>query len=226
MKRKNVLPSIRRIFVQAEGRDEWGNRYFKLAVRDSNLNLPPFSVDQISRDPQAIYSRLSNAGVNVLSAAAKSQLLSMLQSHEQMKPSFRVATRLGWNNGAIVRPETIIGRPKKPIEQALGTLDPHMLAKYRVRGTLPEWQENVARLCIGNCRLTFAVCLALTGPILRLVSGPRGGGFQFWGPPETGKSTSAVVAGSVFDECTGRGRLIDEGYADGGLTESTLFGLR
>jgi uncharacterized protein (DUF927 family) len=73
----------------------------------------------------------------------------MLQGHQQVKPSFRVATRLGWNKGAIVRPDGIIGKPKRPIELALGSLDPHMLAKYRVRGTLPEWQGRIADLSSG-----------------------------------------------------------------------------
>ena len=198
MKKKKLLPSISRIFVKGEGQDEWGNRYFKLAVKDSAINLAPFSLGQISSDPQIVYSRLSNAGVSVLSTAAKGQLLAMLQDHEKTKPSFRVATRLGWNSGALVRPDQVIGRPKKPIELALGGLDQPMLAKYRVRGTLKGWQAKVAKVCTGNSRLMFTVSLAFTGPILRLVTGPRGGGFQFSGPRETGKTTGGMVAGSVW----------------------------
>ncbi len=78
-KEKVLLPLIARVFVQSEGKDEWGNRYFKLAVKDSQIDLPPFSLDQISSDPQIVYSRLSNAGVSVLSTAAKTQVLNMLQ---------------------------------------------------------------------------------------------------------------------------------------------------
>jgi putative DNA primase/helicase len=78
------------------------------------------------------------------------------------------------------------------------SLDQQMLAKYRVRGTLEEWQANIASLCTGNSRLVFAVSLAFTGPILRFVRGPRGGGFQLCGPKETGKTTAAMVAGSVW----------------------------
>src|SRR5262249_13500048 len=37
-----------------------------------------------------------------------------------------------------------------------------------------------------------------TGPSLRFVRGPRGGGFQFWGDKETGKTTATMVAGSVW----------------------------
>jgi hypothetical protein len=213
MTKKKLLALNPRVFVKGEGKDEWGNRYFKLAVKDSAIDLPPFSLDQISSDPQVVYSRLSNAGVNVLSTAAKTQLLNMLQGHRQKPPTFQVATRLGWNGGALVRPGVVIGTPKNPIEQALGGLDQHMLAKYRVRGTLQEWQTNVAQVCTDNSRLMFAVNLALTGPILRLVAGPRGGGFQFWGLPETGKTTAAMVAGSVWGCHRGAGNL-EIGFAE------------
>jgi putative DNA primase/helicase len=198
MKDKKVLALNPRVFVKGEGQDEWGHRYFKLAVKDSAIDLPPFSLDQISSDPKIVYSRLSNAGVNVLSAAAKNQLLNMLQGHEQQPSTFQVATRLGWNSGALVRPRVVIGTPTNPIERALGGLDQQMLAKYRVRGTLKDWQTKVAEVCTDNSRLILAISLAFTGPILRLVAGPRGGGFQFSGPPETGKTMAGMVGGSVW----------------------------
>ena len=153
--------------------------------------------------------------------------MNMLQAHEQTKASFKVATRLGWNSGALVRPGVVIGTPKKPIEQALGGLDPNMLAKYRVRGPLKDWQTNIAKVCTGNTRLMFAVSVALTGPILRLVAGPRGGGFQFWGPKETGKTTAAMVAGSVWGCHRGAGNP-EIGFAEswnstGGKIEVTAL---
>jgi hypothetical protein len=54
-------------------------------------------------------------------------------------------------------------------------------------------------------KLMFAVSLAFTGPILRFVRGPRGGGFQLWGDQETGKTTATMVAGSVWGCNTGTG---------------------
>ena len=198
MSKKALVPSISQIFVKGEGRDEWGNRYIKLAVKGSTVSLPPFRLDQISDDPKSFYSVLTNAGVTVVSALAKNQLLGMLQDYEPTESSFTVATRLGWNGRVIVRPDHVIGKPKVPVEPALGGLDAHMLAKYRVRGTLQDWQTKIAEPCVGNTRLMFAVSLAFTGPILRLVSGHRGGGFQFNGPRETGKTTVAMLSGSVW----------------------------
>ena len=56
----------------------------------------------------------------------------------------------------------------------------------------------MASFVLGNSRLMFAVALAFTGPILRFVEGVQSGGFQIYGDAETGKSTAAMVAGSVW----------------------------
>jgi putative DNA primase/helicase len=191
--------------IKGEGRDEWGNRYFKLAVSGSEIDLPPFSMGEISSNPEGLYSALSNAGLNVFTRKVKNKLLELLQARKQVPPTFKVATRLGWNSGAIVRPDEIVGSPRPSLETEFGDLDHQMLAKYRVRGTLEEWQANIASLCTGNSRLIFALSLAFTGPILRFVRGPRGGGFQFWGKKETGKTTAAMVAGSAWGCHTGTG---------------------
>jgi hypothetical protein len=214
MSKKASISSISQIVVTGEGRDEWGNRYIKLAVKGATINLPPFRLDQIGDDPKDLYSRLNNAGMAVLTPAAKNQLLNMLQDYKPTEPSFTVATRLGWNGRVIVRPDQVIGKPKVPVELALSGLDIHMLAKYRVRGTLQDWQTNVAEVCTGNTRLMFAVSLAFTGPILRLVSGPRGGGFQFNGPRETGKTTAGMLSGSVW------GCRRDAGNSEIGFSET------
>ena len=59
----------------------------------------------------------------------------------------------------------------------------------------------------------FSVSLAFTGPILPLVTGPKAGGFQIWGAPETGKTTAAMVAGSVWGCHRGEGHR-ERGFAE------------
>jgi putative DNA primase/helicase len=214
MKNKKSLDPTSKIIIEGEGRDEWGNRYLKLAVKESNLNIPPFSMGHIVSNPERIYTALSNAGVNVFSSSSKNQVLDLLEAHKPSAPSFKVVTRLGWNSGAIVRPDGVIGSPKRHLETSFGDLDHQVLAKYRVRGTLAEWQAKIAAVCPGNSRLMFALSLAFTGPILKLVTGPKGGGFQFWGEKETGKTTAAMVAGSVW------GCHTDSGHQEIGFAES------
>ena len=59
----------------------------------------------------------------------------------------------------------------------------------------------------------FSIALAFTGPILPFVSGPRTGGFQISGAAETGKTTAATVAGSVWGCHPGAERQ-EKGFAE------------
>jgi hypothetical protein len=66
VKKKNISKVRSRVLIQGEGRDEWGNRYYKLAVKGSSVDLPPFSMEQIGSDPDSLYKALSNVGLNIL----------------------------------------------------------------------------------------------------------------------------------------------------------------
>lgn len=202
-----------RVVIEGEGRDEWGNRYFKFLVVGSDHDIPPISVEQLLNDPKPLFTALGNAGWNAFIPKVRNQLLGKLQKRKPKASSFEVVTRLGWNSGAFVLADKVVGHPKKRLEKALGDLDQAMLQKYRAKGTLKQWQEKIAVPCSGNSRLMFAVSLAFTGPILPFVRGPRAGGFQIWGPAETGKTTAAMVAGSVWG-CHRREGRREKGFAE------------
>jgi putative DNA primase/helicase len=190
--------AARRVRIVGEGLDELGNRYLKLRVKGSNQDIPAFKIANLVTDPTQIFAALANAGWNGLTSKARNEVLNKLEKRKHKEPTFKVATRLGWNGDAFVLPGQIFGDPEMPLEMVFGDLDPTMLAKYGTRRSLRDWQDKVCRPCFNNSRLIFSVCLAFTGPILRFVSGPKGGGFQLWGDPETGKTTAAIVAGSVW----------------------------
>lgn len=67
---------------------------------------------------------------------------------------------------------------------------------FKTRGTLPEWCDNVAALCVGNSRLVFAPCLAFAAPLLWPL-GMESGGFSFVGKSSGGKTTALRVGASV-----------------------------
>jgi putative DNA primase/helicase len=208
-KQANLLAKVK---IVGEGFDDVGGRYLKLKVIGSTRNLPAYSMDQILK-PDRIYRDLSDAGANVFSQVAQRQLRDMLQNFKPQEPSFSVVTRLGSFGRYYVRPKGVIGKPLKPVELALSSLDPHMLSKYRTRGTLQEWNEKIGSLCKGNSRLMFGASLACTGPILRFVSGPRTGGFQIIGPAEKGKTAKAMVAGSIWG-CHRDSARKEKGFAE------------
>jgi putative DNA primase/helicase len=213
IKKSKSLVHAAQVRIVGEGRDEWGRRYFKFIVQGSNVNIPPFSVEQIMHDNgKQLFTALANAGWNAFTAKARNELLHKLQDRKPRDPSFKVITRLGWARGAYVFPDEISGTPDTPLEPTFSGLDHSMLGKYRAKGTLEDWQKNIARQCTGNSRLMFAVSLAFTGPVLRLAAGPKSGGFQIWGEAEAGKTTAAMVAGSVWGCHRSEGRR-DRGCA-------------
>lgn len=68
--------------------------------------------------------------------------------------------------------------------------------KFAVKGTLGEWQENVAKHCVGNSRLAFGVSVAFAAVLLPILE-MQSGGFNFRAETSSGKTTAAKVSGSV-----------------------------
>lgn len=211
-KPKDQQPNLP-VTIVGEGRDEWGKRYFKFAISGSQQDIRPFSVDEIIDGPDLLYKELSNAGANIFTQAVKSRLLNHIEGRKPEESTFKVVTRFGWTNGCFVLPGEMIGTPKIPIELAFSGLDQRMLDKYRCKGSLQEWQDNIGALCNGNSRLMFSASLACTGPILRFVTGPRSGGFQISGPGETGKTTAMMVSGSIWG-CHRSPERQEKGFAE------------
>ena len=67
---------------------------------------------------------------------------------------------------------------------------------FAARGTLTEWRDNVAALCVGNTRLVFAVSAAYAAPLLYLTK-DESGGFHLAGNSSDGKTSVLVAASSV-----------------------------
>jgi putative DNA primase/helicase len=68
---------------------------------------------------------------------------------------------------------------------------------YQARGNLADWRRELAALAVGNSRLEFALSLAFAGPLMPL-TGDDGAGCNFYGTTSTGKSTTQIVAASVW----------------------------
>jgi putative DNA primase/helicase len=182
--------------IVGEGYDEAGRRYFQIEIEGSEPLT--FAAETILTDPNRLFRALANAGVNCFSSKSRADIIGEIQSFTADRPSFRVATKLGSFHKQFVLPSKVYGTSKLPTVVVLDDLDPAMVSKYRTRGTPEEWKTNIAAPSDGNSRLMFAVSLALTGPTLPYVKGPRTGGFQIYGPAEVGKSTVASLAGSVW----------------------------
>lgn len=67
---------------------------------------------------------------------------------------------------------------------------------FKTRGTLADWRENVASLCVNNSRLAFAVSMAFAAPLL-FPLGMESGGFSLVGKSSGGKTTVEKVGASA-----------------------------
>lgn len=99
--------------------------------------------------------------------------------------------RLGWHGYRYVLPDAIFGEGGN--EEINYTQENSL---FRCSGELGQWQEHIGRYCRGNTLLMLVTAFALTGPLLHLC-GVEGGGLHLFGPSSTGKTTLALLAGSL-----------------------------
>lgn len=111
-------------------------------------------------------------------------------------------TQAGWLDGrsVFIRPDGVISKG----EGSDVLYEPPSLSlamAFCQKGTLTEWQNEVAALARGNKLAVFAICAALTGPLLNLV-GFVGGGYHLCGRSSRGKTTLSQLAASVWHDAT------------------------
>lgn len=197
-----VLVSAR-FEVAAEARDaeggEWG-LLLRWEDRDGCKHQWVMPRSMLHGDAAKIAERLESGGLAcVVGSTAYFHLKRFLASVE---PTHRVAcvTRTGWHASAgkhvFVSPwgRTYGGAGTEVILQS----DRLIAADtFTTAGTLADWQREIASYAVGNDRLALFVAAAFAGPLLDLTS-ESSGGINLFGKSQTGKTTCAVAAGSVW----------------------------
>ena len=127
------------------------------------------------------------------SGAARAKLGDYLS---QVTPTVfaRSTERTGWHGTAFVTPRRTFGDDGERVLYQAESLKGATLGE---RGTLADWQREVAALCVGNSRLVFAVSCAFAAPLL----GPAesdSGGFHLRSGSSTGKTRALKAAASVY----------------------------
>ena len=109
------------------------------------------------------------------------------------KNEVAIASRIGFSENVYVRPDLIIGETQEEIILDTAIQD----ESYGTSGTLQEWNDLIARWCIGNSRLIFAISSAFASILLQPCDMPNFG-FHFVGNSSSGKTTCLNIAASVF----------------------------
>lgn len=183
-----ILASTR----NADGQ-EWG---VLLEVMDPEGRAHRWAMPKrlMSGNGDAYRSELLAFGLSIAPGQKAKQRLELYLSTARVDAFARCVDRIGWHGGAFVLPDAVYG------EQAGEEIVPQGLPSenaFRQKGTFEEWQEHVARPCVGNSRLVLAVSAALAAPLLEPL-GQESGGLHFVGGSSLGKTTALRVAGSVY----------------------------
>lgn len=195
--RQELVPISSPVQVLAETSDEHGRGYGRLlewqdsAGRTRQWAMPVRSL--VPRNGEEVFTALLDAGLPFIELGHKRKLAEYLMA---CQPERRITCveRTGWHGTAYVLPQETIGLDAEGvILQTAG----YAASDFTERGTLAEWQQEVAALAVGNSRLCFALSLAFAAPLLTLV-GMEGGGFHLKGESTDGKTTIMKVAASVY----------------------------
>lgn len=141
----------------------------------------------------AYRSELLSMGLRIAPGLKGKQRLDLYLSTAKVEGFARCVQRSGWHGPVFVLPDAVFG------EQSGELVVPQGLpgeSTFRVKGTLEEWQEHIARHCVGNSRLVLAVSAAFAAPLLEPLR-VESGGLHFVGGSSLGKTTALRVAGSV-----------------------------
>lgn len=183
--------------ITAQSRDaangEWGY-LLEFADADGKPKRWAMPASMLAGDGTQYRSTLLGMGLQIgAGVTAKNQLTVYIQT-QKTDVRVRCTDRIGWHDDVYVLPDRTIGEgDEKVMFQAAGGV----VSQFKQRGTLEQWRDEVAALCIGNPRLAFCVSAAFAAPLLHH-SGVASGGFHIWGDSSSGKSTAFKVAGSVY----------------------------
>lgn len=187
------------IRVVGKSRDEagqnWGT-YIEFSDPDGSLKQWCFADELLQQPGQPHRMTLASLGAKLSNVRKAVRCLDEYFLQSDPSDRFLSVTKSGWHGDDVfVLPGRLYGGADKQV--VFQTDDPERDGIYGVSGTLREWQEQVAKECIGNMRPMFVISAALAGPLLRL-RGMDGGGFHFRGPSSLGKSIMLQIGSSVW----------------------------
>jgi putative DNA primase/helicase len=188
--------SVSRLARNSDGGD-WG---VCLIVEDLDKRQNAWCMPRsfLAGDPSAFCRILLGMGASISTAMQDKQDLARFLMHDHWTDQVGRAlsvTQSGWHRDIFVFADgSVVGDSSERV--VLQSSNPDSGNGYRPRGSFEDWQ-HLGKLCGGNSRLIFGMCVALTGPVLDLL-GEENGGCHLRGPSSIGKTTIMRAAISVI----------------------------
>ena len=180
--------------TRADDLNGWGY-LLEFVDPDSNAKTWAMPAAMLTGDGGEWAGRLRDMGLQMAHGAAARNLVGLYINTRDPQERLTNTDRVGWHGSVYVLPSGCIGQAegRRFIFQSEAGMDD----TFRRHGTLQDWQQKVAALCVGNSRLVFSVCAAFAGTVLRF-SELESGGFNFRADSRAGKTTGLLTAASVW----------------------------
>ncbi|HIU73014.1 MAG TPA: DUF927 domain-containing protein [Candidatus Aphodousia faecipullorum] len=156
----------------------------------------------MSTKQSEVFAALASGGLEIFAAISSgrpNRVVDYIRSYpREALPKLCSTKSYGWHDVgySFVLPDRIIGETISG-EAVLFDGDEAAAPKYASKGTLKDWQDNVASIALCSNRITFFTCIAFAAPLARIVSEPSGG-FHLVGDSSLGKSSALRALCSVF----------------------------
>jgi putative DNA primase/helicase len=143
---------------------------------------------------EELRGELLHQGLEISPETRARRLLGDYLQQTRQRARARCVSRTGWFGSVFVLPDRTLGEAGERVVYQSESLE---RARFSASGTLVDWKEKVAALCVGNSRLCFAVSATFAAFMLEIAQ-EDGGGFHFRGASSTGKTRALLMAASVL----------------------------
>lgn len=125
------------------------------------------------------------------------ELAEYIQNEARKAQRCTVSSKSGWSNGAYIMPNgDIIGEQRngKPLFLRIKSEKARF---YTVKGSLKEWQDNIARYAEGNSMIFLSIACALAAPLIHIL-GTSSFGFHLYAKSSKGKTASTKLGATLY----------------------------
>ena len=183
--------------------DDWG---MHLRWRDPDRRSHSWALPRelLHQEGGGIAAQLERRGLQCAPGKSAQSLLKLALAGVKVEARQSCVSRPGWHTtdtGSVfmVANGEVFGSSTNSIVLQAGTAITG--DAFSTAGTLKEWQTEIAGYARGNSLISLFICAALAGPLLELVGEPSGG-IHLVGKSQSGKSTAAFAAASVWGRGT------------------------